>query len=118
MVLYIKKKSLSFRVRNERGNLTMSKSYYVYILSNFSRTTLYTGVTDNLIKRVWQHKNEVVEGFTKKYKVHDLVYYESCESPLVAIEREKQIKSWSRKKKEELIKKFNPTIKDLYKEIL
>lgn len=58
-----------------------SKLYCVYILSNFSRTVLYTGITSNLVKRVWQHKNELAEGFTKKYKVHDLVYFEAYEDP-------------------------------------
>lgn len=95
-----------------------SKLYCVYILSNFSRTVLYTGVTGNLVKRVWQHKNELAEGFTKKYKVHDLVYFEAYEDPKEAIEREKQIKNYSRKKKEEIILKFNPKLKDLYSQIL
>lgn len=94
------------------------KLYCIYILSNFSRTVLYTGVSGNLIKRVWQHKNDLVEGFTKKYKVHDLVYYEAYEDPTSAIEREKQIKNYSRKKKEEIILKFNPKLKDLYSELV
>lgn len=95
-----------------------NKLYCVYILSNFSRTVLYTGITGNLIKRVWQHKNELAEGFTKKYKVHDLVYFEAYEDPKEAIEREKQIKNYSRKRKEEIILKFNPQVKDLYSEIV
>lgn len=94
------------------------KYYYVYILSNFRRTTLYTGVTNNLVKRVYEHKNNLADGFTKKYGVHDLLYYESYEDPNSAIEREKQIKSWSRKKKDQLIMKFNPKLKDLYGEIV
>lgn len=71
-----------------------------------------------MIKRVWQHKNELAEGFTKKYKVHDLVYFEAYEDPKEAIEREKQIKNYSRKRKEEIILKFNPQVKDLYSEIV
>lgn len=87
-------------------------------MSNFRRTTLYTGVTGNLVKRVYEHKNNLVEGFTSKYSLHDLLYYEVFEDPTSAIEREKQIKGWSRKKKDELIMKFNPQLKDLYSEII
>lgn len=92
--------------------------YYVYILSNFERTTLYTGITGNLVKRVYEHKNNLADGFSKTYYVHDLLYYEVFENSTSAIEREKQIKSWSRKKKDELIVKFNPELKDLYREII
>lgn len=95
-----------------------SRQYYVYILSNFSRTVLYTGITNNLIRRVNEHKNNLVDGFTKKYKVHNLVYFETFEDPALAIEREKQIKNYSRKRKEEIILKFNPKVKDLYPEII
>ncbi len=95
-----------------------SKQYYVYILSNFTRTVLYTGITNNLIRRIYEHKNSLVEGFTKKYNVHDLVYFEVFEDPLSAIEREKQIKNYSRKKKEKIISEFNPRLKDLYNEII
>ena len=91
--------------------------YYVYILSNFRRTVLYTGITGNLIKRVYEHKNNLVNGFSKNYYVSDLLYYEVFEDPISAIEREKQIKSWSRKRKNALIMKFNPKLKNLYKEI-
>lgn len=95
-----------------------SKQYYVYILSNHSRTTLYCGITNNLTRRIWEHKNSLVKGFTQKYKIHHLVYYETFNDPESAIEREKQIKNYSRKKKEEIILKFNPQVKDLYSEIL
>ncbi|MDO8657385.1 MAG: GIY-YIG nuclease family protein [Candidatus Levybacteria bacterium] len=95
-----------------------SRYYYVYILSNFKRTTLYTGITGNLVKRVYEHKNNLADGFSKNYYIHDLLYYEVFEDPTSAIEREKQIKSWSRKKKDELIIKFNPELKDLYGEII
>ena len=94
-----------------------SKQYFIYILSNFRRTVLYVGVTDNLVKRVWQHKNNLVEGFTQRYYVHDLLYYEIFDDPNSAIEREKQIKGWIRKKKDELIMKFNPKRRDLYEDI-
>lgn len=90
----------------------------MYILSSFNRKVLYVGITGNLVKRVWQHKNELAESFTKRYKVHDLVYYEAYEDPEEAIKREKQIKNYSRKKKEEIILKFNPHVKDLYSQIV
>jgi putative endonuclease len=96
----------------------VTKTYSLYILSNFTRTVLYTGVTQDLKRRMWQHKNNVVDGFTKRYKAHYLIYYEQYADPLAAIEREKQIKSWSRKKKDDLIKSMNPTLEDLYETIL
>ena len=86
----------------------------VYILASKKNGTLYTGVTSNLSKRIFEHKNNVVDGFTKKYKVHTLVYYESGGSMYGAIEREKQIKNYSRKKKLELIEKNNPNWEDLF----
>lgn len=95
-----------------------SKQYFVYIMSNKIRTVLYVGITSNLIKRVWEHKNNVVKGFTKKYRVHDLVYYEIFDNSTNAIEREKQIKSWSRKRKDELIKTMNPKLRDLYEDLI
>lgn len=95
-----------------------SRYYYVYILSNFRRTTLYTGITSNLIKRVSEHKNNLADGFTKKYQTHDLIYYEVFEDPTSAIEREKQIKGWTRARKNELIMKFNSQLRDLYSEIV
>lgn len=95
-----------------------SKQYYVYILSNIARTVLYVGITNDLRRRVWEHKQGVVEGFTKKYKVCDLLLYEVFNDPESAIEREKQIKSWNRERKEELIKKFNRGLVDLYENII
>lgn len=94
-----------------------NKSYCVYILASERNGTLYTGVTNNLTRRVWQHKNGEFDGFTKKYKVHTLVYYESTENVISAIEREKRIKKWKRKWKVELIEKANPQWKDLFKEL-
>lgn len=88
--------------------------YFVYILSSQRNGTLYTGVTSNLIKRIWEHKNNLVEGFTSRYEIHHLVYYEVINDINVAIQREKRIKSWKRKWKLELIEKKNPEWKDLY----
>ena len=93
------------------------KNGYVYIMAN-DCPTLYTGVTSNLIQRVFQHKNHVVKGFTAKYNLHKLVYYEICESIMAAIFREKQIKDMNRGDKIKMIKDFNPTFKDLYDLIL
>jgi len=92
----------------------MDRQYFVYILSNYLNTVLYTGITNNLCKRVWEHKQEFVPGFTKKYHLHNLIYYEQYLDPLTAIEREKQLKRWNRKKKNKLIDKMNPALKDLY----
>ena len=94
------------------------KELYVYILTNKNHTVLYTGVTSDLINRVWKHKNKVIEGFTKKYNVDKLVYYEGPGQPIYAIEREKQIKAGSRKKKIELIESFNPEWRDLYDDLI
>jgi putative endonuclease len=79
---------------------------------------LYIGVTSNLIQRIWQHKNDLVEGFTEKYAVHSLVYYELCDQMVTAIEREKQLKKWNRQWKINLIEKVNPTWKDLWEELV
>ena len=86
----------------------------VYILASKRNGTLYTGVTSNLMKRVWEHKHNVVKGFTQRYNVHKLVYYEVCPSMGAAIIREKQIKGGSRKKKLALIESMNPLWADLY----
>ncbi|MBW2554506.1 MAG: GIY-YIG nuclease family protein, partial [Deltaproteobacteria bacterium] len=80
--------------------------------------TLYIGVTANLIKRVYEHKNHLVDGFTKKYNVHNLVYYETTEDISSAIKREKQIKKWKRKWKIELIENKNPNWRDLYFDLI
>lgn len=87
-------------------------------MTNKTNTTLYTGMTDNLIKRVWQHKSKVAGGFTSKYNITKLIYYEIAEEPMAAIAREKAIKNLVRRKKDGLINKMNPDWKDLYKEIL
>jgi putative endonuclease len=89
----------------------------VYILTSKRNGTLYVGVTSNLVKRVWEHKNNVVAGFTKRYSVHLLVWYELHETMSSAITREKQLKNWQRKWKLELIESINPNWCDLYFEI-
>jgi putative endonuclease len=94
-----------------------SALYYVYLLASKKNGTLYIGVTSNLVKRVHEHKYNLVEGFTKKYNVHKLVYYEATEDINSAITREKQLKKWKRAWKIELIEKNNPEWKDLYFEL-
>jgi len=96
----------------------MMKEYYVYILSSKRNGTLYIGVTDNLVKRVYEHKNDLVPGFTQKYKVHRLVCYESGTDINEMLIREKQLKKWKRKWKIELIEKMNPEWRDLYYDII
>ncbi len=92
--------------------------YYVYILASRRNGTLYIGVTNNLIKRVYEHKNDLVEGFTKKYGVHRLVYYEQSENVKSAIEREKRLKTWKWQWKLRLIEEMNPEWNDLYDELV
>ena len=87
--------------------------YFVYILSNWDDSVLYIGVTSDLEKRLYEHRNHLVDGFTKKYNVHKLVYFEESSDVKSAIAREKQLKGWTRRKKNELIKKNNPEWKDL-----
>jgi len=94
------------------------KSYYVYIMASKKNGTLYIGVTSNLPHRVWQHKNDRLEGFTKKYGVHRLVWYEATTDVAGAILREKQMKKWRRQWKINLIEKGNPNWDDLYEGIL
>jgi putative endonuclease len=101
-------------MRQPKGK-TMSKEYYVYIMTNKWRT-LYTGVTNNLMRRVYEHKNKLVAGFTSKYNIQFLVYYEMTADVHVALAREKQIKGWLRAKKVALIDSMNPSWKDLSEE--
>ena len=96
----------------------MEKQPAVYILASRYNGTLYIGVTSNLIQRIWQHQNDLAEGFTKKYGVHLLVYYELHEQMLAAIQREKQLKKWNRQWKINLIEKMNPTWKDLWPDLV
>ena len=93
--------------------------YYVYILTNAHKNVLYTGVTNHLVKRIYEHKHHLDKGsFTDRYNVEYLVYFESTSDVKAAIEREKQIKGWSRKKKNKLIESKNPSWNDLYDGIL
>jgi len=94
------------------------ENFYVYILASEKNGTLYIGITSNLIKRIYEHKNNIVKGFTEKYKVHKLVYYEECSDIYEAIQRKKQVKRWYRKWKIELIENFNPEWEDLYYKLL
>jgi putative endonuclease len=96
----------------------MNKNFYIYILSSKERGTLYVGVTSNLPKRVYEHKNGLVEGFTKKYSVHRLVYYEVATDAETALTRERQIKRWNRAWKLRLIEERNPGWTDLYDNII
>jgi putative endonuclease len=92
----------------------LPEQFYVYILASKRNGTLYIGVTSDLVRRVWEHKSDAVEGFTKKYGIHRLVWYEAADTALAAITREKQLKKWNRAWKLELIEKMNPDWKDLY----
>jgi len=91
--------------------------FYVYILANKDNSALYTGVTNDLVKRVTSHKMGIASKFTKRYSVTKLVYFETCDDPIVAISREKQIKSGSRRKKIEMINSMNGNWRDLFDEI-
>ncbi len=93
-------------------------SYYVYILASKRNGTLYIGVTNNLSRRVFEHKNDFVEGFTKKYHVHMLVYHESWPDVESAIQRERQMKKWNRQWKINRIEQQNPEWRDLYEEVV
>ena len=86
----------------------LSKEYYVYILTNWNNKVMYVGVTNDLSRRVHEHRQGLLEGFTKKYNVHKLVYFESCGEAINAISREKQIKRWTREKKNALVESKNP----------
>ncbi|MFZ3103114.1 MAG: GIY-YIG nuclease family protein [Smithella sp.] len=92
--------------------------YYVYILASRKKGTLYIGVTSDLARRIYEHKYDLVEGFTKQYKVHSLVYFEITESIESAIDREKKLKKWNREWKIRLIEKSNPEWRDLYSELI
>jgi len=95
----------------------VARDFYVYILANKHNTVLYTGVTNDLRRRVYEHKSKVAGGFTRKYNIDKLVYYEVLSDPYSAITREKQIKAGSRRKKVELVEKDNPAWADLYDDL-
>ena len=96
----------------------MERQPCVYLLASIRNGTLYTGVTSNLMKRIWEHKNNLVEGFTKKYDVHTLVWYELHATMESAIRREKAIKNWKRAWKVKVIEELNPEWRDLYPDLL
>ncbi|MEI9476567.1 MAG: GIY-YIG nuclease family protein [Deltaproteobacteria bacterium] len=95
----------------------MERQYYIYIMTNQRNTVLYTGVTNDLKRRCFEHKEKLVEGFTSRYNITKLVYYEVCQDVVAAISREKQIKGGSRAKKVALVNNMNPGWKELYDEI-
>ncbi|WP_253302707.1 GIY-YIG nuclease family protein [Wolbachia endosymbiont of Psylliodes chrysocephala] len=94
------------------------QNYYVYILASKNNRTLYTGITSNLIKRIWEHKSKVISGFASKYNVHKLVHFEEFQDINSALNREKLLKSWKRKWKTDLIEKENLSWVDLYDNIV
>ena len=96
----------------------MEHNYYVYILTNDNGNVMYVGVTNGLIRRLYEHKNQLVNGFTKTYNVHKLVYYEHTTDVHAAISREKEIKHWRREKKNRLVETMNPNWEDLSDSIL
>jgi putative endonuclease len=96
----------------------VNKHYYVYILANKKNGTLYIGITSNIVKRVWEHKNKLVNGFTKRYDVKNLVYYEQYDDPQNVIRREKRLKRYNRNWKLDLIEKHNPEWKDLHNDLI
>jgi putative endonuclease len=96
----------------------MNKQFFVYILANRKHGTLYIGVTSNLTQRTYQHKSKIVRGFTKRYNVHKLVYFEIFDDPTSAITREKRLKKWNREWKVQLIERENPGWVDLYETLV
>ncbi|MDZ8236193.1 MAG: GIY-YIG nuclease family protein [Nostoc sp. ChiQUE01a] len=100
-----------------KKGLEMSEQYYLYIMTNKYNTVLYTGVTNNLQRRVYEHKEKIIEGFTKKYNITKLVYYEVFGDAYTAISREKQIKAGSRQKKIDVVNSINYEWKDLYNDL-
>jgi len=113
---------LTSSLRAKRSNLYYQimeqKQFYVYIATNKTNTVLYVGITNNIIRRGYEHKQELVSGFTSRYKIHKIVYYEIFSTALEALTREKQIKGGSRKKKIDLIKSMNSEFKDLYEDLV
>ena len=115
--LYLHLSDMGHPSMGHTSAMKTAKSYFVYILASKQNGTLYTGVTSNLTARVWQHKNNIAEGFTQKYQVHRLVYFEEHQAPNDAILREKQIKKWNRDWKIRLIEEKNPEWKDLWDDV-
>ena len=97
--------------------MAYSKNYYVYILTNWNNKVMYIGVTNDLVRRVFEHREKKITGFTDKYNVHKLVYFDVCEDVDSAISREKQLKKWRREKKDQLVAGMNPQWLDLAEEL-
>lgn len=93
--------------------MVYTKQYYVYIITNYQQTTFYIGITHNLEQRMWEHKNKIYDGFSAKYNLNRLVYYECFDDVNYAIAREKQLKNWHRQWKLNLIRDMNPDFKDI-----
>ena len=93
------------------------KKMYIYIITNRKNGVPYIGVTNNLVRRIWEHKNKQIKGFTSRYNLHELVYFEVYDDEITAITREKKLKNYSRQKKIDLINTFNPSWRDLYDDI-
>jgi len=111
----VTKQSISLQGSHKvKQSVIRMKSYYIYILTNKNNTVVYVGVTNDIVRRIWEHKSKLIEGFTKKYNVDKLVYYEKFEDPISAIAREKRLKAGSRKKKLDLINSFNKDWNDLF----
>jgi putative endonuclease len=113
----IQNSKISYNIQPKKADDMKTKQSYIYITTNKPNGTLYIGVTSDLIKRIYEHKNHLAEGFTSKYDLNKLVYYEIFDDIENAILREKQMKKWNRDWKLRLISEFNPTWKDLYDEI-
>ncbi len=91
----------------------MTRTYYVYLLTNWNNKVMYVGVTNNLKRRIYEHKNKLIKGFTEKYNLNKLVFFEETQDVTSAIAREKEIKKWRREKKNQLVNRMNPNWKDL-----
>ena len=97
--------------------MAYSKTYYVYILTNWNNKVMYIGMTNDLVRRVFEHRQKTIKGFTEKYNVHKLVYFDVCEDVNSAIAREKELKKWRREKKDQLVAEMNPGWLDLAEEL-
>jgi putative endonuclease len=112
------RQSIPFQIGHQPATIVRPMSYWVYILASAPGGTLYVGVTNDLVRRTYEHREGLAEGFTRKYGVKKLVYFEAHDTVMAAIQREKNIKHWSREWKIDLIVRDNPTWKDLYDEIV
>ena len=112
--LYLLPFRLLLVISTEGRNLMPSTGkYYVYLLTNWNNTVMYVGMTNNLRRRICEHKNKLIKGFTEKYNINKLVYFEETRDVIAAITREKEIKKWRREKKNQLVNRINPTWKEL-----